>query len=287
MQRYNWTGTLNTRDLGGTPTTNGEYVKYQKFIRSDAPNKISNDIRDFLVDRDIKTIIDLRNENIGKRAPNAFFQNDRFQRYNFPLSINAKVPNSEGDFIENYYCMLENEIAIANIFKIMENSKSGVLFYCQEGKDRTGLIAAIILLLAEVSDIDIFADYEISNVYLYEMVKEITCKQVEWLLPIYYKIHEQLLSCDLLHMDETRIQCNKEENRKASSNFFMWVIKSAASESVQAAYSGYNKAGDTINRKHSFGQQWQRNSGFQRCSRSGIHQSAVQDRKNICHANNK
>jgi protein-tyrosine phosphatase len=171
MQRYNWTGTLNTRDLGGTPTTNGEYVKYQKFIRSDAPNKISNDIRDFLVDRDIKTIIDLRNENIVKRAPNAFFQDDRFERYNFPLSINAKVPNSEGDFIENYYCMLENEIAIANIFKTMANSKSGVLFYCQEGKDRTGLIAAIILLLAEVADIDIFADYEISNVYLYEMVK--------------------------------------------------------------------------------------------------------------------
>jgi transposase len=36
----------------------------------------------------------------------------------------------------------------------------------------------------------------------------------------------------LLHMDETRIQCNKEENRKASSNSFMWVMRSAASELV-------------------------------------------------------
>lgn len=171
MQRYNWTGTLNTRDLGGTPSTNGGYVKYQRFIRSDAPNAISDDIKDFLVDGDITTIIDLRNENIVKRAPNGFWQDDRFQCYNFPLSINAKVPNSENDVIENYCCMLENETAIANIFKTMANSKGGVLFHCQEGKDRTGLIAAIILLLAEVSDIDIFADYEISNVYLYEMIK--------------------------------------------------------------------------------------------------------------------
>lgn len=37
----------------------------------------------------------------------------------------------------------------------------------------------------------------------------------EWLSPIYHRIHEQLMSCELLHMDETRIQCNKEENRKA------------------------------------------------------------------------
>lgn len=123
------------------------------------------------MDGDITTIIDLRNENIVKMAPNSFWQDDRFQCYNFPLSMNAKVPASESDVIENYCCMLENETAIANTFKTMANSKGGVLFHCQEGKDRTGLIAAIILLLAEVSDIDIFADYEISNVYLYEMIK--------------------------------------------------------------------------------------------------------------------
>ncbi|SFR78032.1 IS66 family transposase [Anaeromicropila populeti] len=42
----------------------------------------------------------------------------------------------------------------------------------------------------------------------------IRCSE-EWLSPIYHKIHEQLMFCKLLHMDETRIQCNKEENRKA------------------------------------------------------------------------
>jgi transposase len=72
----------------------------------------------------------------------------------------------------------------------------------------------------------------------------IRCSE-EWLSPIYHKIHEQLKSCELLHMDETRIQCNKEENRKASSNSFMWVMRSAASEPVQAAYFHYSTSRST------------------------------------------
>ncbi|MGB8451618.1 MAG: transposase [Anaerocolumna sp.] len=37
----------------------------------------------------------------------------------------------------------------------------------------------------------------------------IRCSE-EWLTPIYNRIHERLLNCGVLHMDETRIQCNKE-----------------------------------------------------------------------------
>jgi len=43
----------------------------------------------------------------------------------------------------------------------------------------------------------------------------IRCSE-EWLSPIYHKIHEQLMTCEVLHMDETRIQCNKEENRNTN-----------------------------------------------------------------------
>ena len=171
MHRYNWIGTMNTRDLGFTPTANGEHIIFQRFIRSDAPCKITDNVKDFLLEINVKTIIDLRNENIAQRSPNAFMYDGKFLCYNFPLAVNTKVPNSENDVIENYCNMLENEIAIPSIFKTMANSTGGVLFHCQEGKDRTGLISAILLLLAGVPDIDIFADYEISNVYLYEMVK--------------------------------------------------------------------------------------------------------------------
>lgn len=49
----------------------------------------------------------------------------------------------------------------------------------------------------------------------------IRCSE-KWFLPIYQRIHEKLLSsCALLHMDETRIQCNKEPGRKASTDSYM------------------------------------------------------------------
>ena len=68
----------------------------------------------------------------------------------------------------------------------------------------------------------------------------IRCSE-EWFLPLYQRIHETLLSsCALLHMDETRIQCNKEPGRKASSDSFMWVIRSGACEELQGAFFHYS-----------------------------------------------
>ena len=171
MQRYDWTNTFNARDLGGTPTKNGKCIKPLRFIRSDLPHTLSDDVKDFLVMNDIKTIIDLRNEKIASMNPSVFVTDSRFFCHNFPLSVNVKTANSENDVIENYYSMIENDTAIDDIFRTMANSPGGVLFHCQEGKDRTGIISGLLLLLAGVPDIDIYADYEISNVYLYEMIK--------------------------------------------------------------------------------------------------------------------
>ncbi|MEY8357359.1 IS66 family transposase [Lachnospiraceae bacterium 54-53] len=72
----------------------------------------------------------------------------------------------------------------------------------------------------------------------------IRCSE-EWFLPIYQKIHEQLLKSEVLHMDETRIQCNKEDGRKAGTDSFMWVMRSAACEEVQAAYFYYSQSRST------------------------------------------
>ena len=66
----------------------------------------------------------------------------------------------------------------------------------------------------------------------------IRCSE-EWFEPVYWRIHEKLLECDLIHMDETRIRCNKEEGKLPSSESFMWVMRSAASEDIQAAFFFY------------------------------------------------
>lgn len=69
----------------------------------------------------------------------------------------------------------------------------------------------------------------------------IRCSQ-EWLEPVYWRIHEKLLECGLLHMDEIRIQCNKEEGKLPSSESFMWLMRSAVSEDIQGAFFYYSRS---------------------------------------------
>lgn len=69
----------------------------------------------------------------------------------------------------------------------------------------------------------------------------IRCSQ-EWLEPVYWRIHEKLLECGLLHMDETRIQCNKEEGKLPSSESFIWLMRSAVSEDIQGAFFYYSRS---------------------------------------------
>ncbi|WP_408629652.1 tyrosine-protein phosphatase [Acetatifactor aquisgranensis] len=49
-----------------------------------------------------------------------------------------------GNGSNSYY---ENDEAIFQIFHTMADSEGGTLFHCQEGKDRTGVISALLLLL--------------------------------------------------------------------------------------------------------------------------------------------
>lgn len=68
----------------------------------------------------------------------------------------------------------------------------------------------------------------------------IRCSE-EWLTPVYNRIHGILLECEILHMDETRIQCNKEPGKKASSDSWMWVIQGGACEEIRATFFHYSR----------------------------------------------
>ena len=64
----------------------------------------------------------------------------------------------------------------------------------------------------------------------------------EWLMPVYNRIHQILIQkCEVLHMDETRIQVNKESGKKASSDSFMWVLQSGVCEDIKATFFHYSR----------------------------------------------
>lgn len=61
MRRFMLSNTINTRDLGGYPTVEGNMTAYGKFIRSDVPFVVSDQDIVILLNNNITTVIDMRN----------------------------------------------------------------------------------------------------------------------------------------------------------------------------------------------------------------------------------
>lgn len=158
----------NMRDLGGYPTLNGRETRFGSFIRSNLPTGMSNEEIYRLLKMGLSTVIDLRTEIEAKRKPNIL--NIRGINY-FNISIGAGFPQREEDIPNCYMDIVLNRDKMRLVFEVMINSQGMVLFNCTAGKDRTGVIAMLLLKLAGVYDDDILADYEVSYTYLRDEIR--------------------------------------------------------------------------------------------------------------------
>jgi protein-tyrosine phosphatase len=68
--------------------------------------------------------------------------------------------------------ILDDYSSIKSVLETMAGATGGILFNCNAGKDRTGMIAFIVLLILDVPIEDILADYQISYTFLREMIRK-------------------------------------------------------------------------------------------------------------------
>lgn len=131
---YIFESTLNTRPI---------LEDSLKFIRSDVPTQVSEAEREWLLEKDIITIIDLRTdaERVKKECPLA--KDNRFQYYCMPVTGGNAVPSSVDDVSKSYMGMVDTKLD--NTIDFMLGVKSNVLYFCNAGKDRTGVVSAILL----------------------------------------------------------------------------------------------------------------------------------------------
>ena len=169
-------GTKNTRDLGGYPTKDNKVTKFHVFIRSDRLTDIADKDNEFLKNYGITDIIDLR----GNTAiQSTFVSDDNINREYFEFQLhsliylwnmsNMQMPKRDKENFNHgvgYTYVLENKSRIKEVFDILAESDGGVLFHCTAGKDRTGIISALILGLCNAYIKDIIANYEVTNTYL-------------------------------------------------------------------------------------------------------------------------
>lgn len=155
--------TANTRDLGmyriqGTK----KYTAANRIYRSDRCVELSRRDRELLISRGITTVIDLRSAAEAEAKPSAFAGDSEFCYLQFPIADDMRIPESLAEVPTSYMRFAHAE-GMKDVFKAIANTERGVLFHCTAGKDRTGVVSAVLLSLAGVSDEDITDDYVISR----------------------------------------------------------------------------------------------------------------------------
>jgi protein-tyrosine phosphatase len=161
-------GTTNTRDLGGYPTKDGHVTKWQVFVRSDDLYELTESDKHLLINYGLSTIIDLRSTPELQMRPNPFSQDPSIDYHNVSLFENASpevLSKAPADLLKSMYIeMLElHQEQIRTIFNAIALAKEGmVLFHCAAGKDRTGVVAMLLMGLVKVPNRDIVSNYEVS-----------------------------------------------------------------------------------------------------------------------------
>lgn len=155
--------TMNTRELGmyriqGTKN----YTLSNQIYRSDRCESLSASDKKLLLDRDITTIIDLRSEQEAETKPSAFSSDSDFIVFHYPI-VEGMLPPNSLEAVPVSYMEIAHADCVKEVFKTIADANGGVLFHCTAGKDRTGVVSAILLALVGVSDEDIVYDYAISR----------------------------------------------------------------------------------------------------------------------------
>ena len=171
MRRYPFLHVPNLRDLGGYPAKDGAMTQYGRFLRSCAPFQVLPQEFAQLEALGVTTVIDLRSEEEAQKEPSAFVENNSFTCYNIPMSGAGFLPHSQEEVCYSYCKMVANATSMRNVFTTIAQASGGVLFHCIAGKDRTGIVAALLLALVGVPQPDILADYQITGTYIVPLVR--------------------------------------------------------------------------------------------------------------------
>jgi protein-tyrosine phosphatase len=163
-RRLAWEGVLNARDLGGYPAAGGRETRWGAVVRSDSLTDLTTAGQAALAGYGVRTIIDLRLADEIARHPNPFATpGDHEVGYTNVSVIDpaAGFPPETDTLGENYLWMLDRFAGfVAEVVTAVAGApEGGVLIHCAAGKDRTGLISALLLGLAGVPAETIAADY--------------------------------------------------------------------------------------------------------------------------------
>lgn len=173
-----WPDLLNARDLGGLPSASGEVTAWRQVVRADNLNKLAAAGVAALVAYGIRTVVDLRDPRELEKYPNPLAATPPHGVVftNVPLisdaeweAIRDRAQNTEGYVLT---ARLSHRNITSAVAAVSEAQVGGVVIHCHAGKERTGIVAALLLSLAGVPDDRVAADWAASDAYLQPLYEE-------------------------------------------------------------------------------------------------------------------
>jgi protein tyrosine/serine phosphatase len=165
-QHLDWDHSINARDLGGVRIRTGPLSR-GVLVRSDSLSALSDDGWAALHDHGVRTVVDLRSDNEAEREPVRPAHGVAYRR--IPIidvlpAADPDRPQTMPEWGQAYALMLDRfrEGFAAAVSAIADAQPGGVAVHCRVGRDRTGLVIALLLSLAGASREEIHDDYAIS-----------------------------------------------------------------------------------------------------------------------------
>ena len=162
-----WDGCVNVRDLGGLPTEDGNTTKFGSIVRADSIRHLSDEGWDALRAYGVERIVDLRWHDELAMDPPLEVDVEVLHVPVFPDVGDPawRAAEAEGDRGREYAWLLEHgaDRFARAVTGVADADGGAVVVHCAAGKDRTGLVAALMLRLVGVPHEAIVADYVTSG----------------------------------------------------------------------------------------------------------------------------
>jgi protein-tyrosine phosphatase len=179
-RQFDFEKIVNFRDLGGIKTMDGRTVKWGKIFRSDNLSKLKTSEFEKFNDLNIKSVVDLRTDHEikGKEdhlPPGVKYAHSPTVKDNEgelallrKKVINGEISEQQAiDKTIGFYhdAVTVNLASLPGIIGQIAASSDPVLYHCSAGKDRTGIVSALILSILNVDRETIMQEYLMSNYY--------------------------------------------------------------------------------------------------------------------------
>ena len=193
IRRIELRGAYNFRDLGGYGTSEGKTIKWGRLFRSDNLSNLSGSDLKKIGELNLQLVVDLRSKQERVSRPNRLPTTNGIRIKSIEISDDNKSHNDLKR--EIFYGKLGRIDLEEMMFKayrraitdyrdelslffnlLLKPSNYPVLVLCNAGKDRTGVVIALVLLALGASKQIVLKDYMLSKVYLDPMIKRMTTK---------------------------------------------------------------------------------------------------------------